>query len=67
MNDIAQEYSDIITNILDTIKTDHPHRALMYSDLIDYILREGLVGESYNRIISWCNHNITKGIIFFEI
>jgi len=36
-------------------------RAIMYSDIINLIIREGYRGEIYNEIILWCNYNIRQG------
>jgi len=36
-------------------------REIMYSDIINLIIREGYKGEIYNEIILWCNYNIRQG------
>jgi len=36
-------------------------REIMYSDIINLIIREGYRGEIYNEIILWCNYNIRQG------
>ena len=36
-------------------------REIMYSDIINLIIREGYKGEIYNDIILWCNYNIRQG------
>ncbi len=36
-------------------------REIMYSDIINLIIREGYRGELYNEIILWCNYNIRQG------
>ncbi len=41
-------------------------RDLMYSDIINIIIREGFVGENYNQIILWCNYKIRLGKTFVE-
>ncbi|MFX0080120.1 MAG: hypothetical protein ACFE94_00030 [Candidatus Hodarchaeota archaeon] len=42
-------------------------RKIMYSDIINLIIREGKVGENYNNLILWCNYKIRSGEIFVEI
>jgi hypothetical protein len=36
-------------------------REIMYSDIINLIIREDYKGEIYNDIILWCNYNIRQG------
>ncbi|MHA2007461.1 MAG: hypothetical protein ACXABO_06965 [Promethearchaeota archaeon] len=42
-------------------------REIMYSDIINLIIREGYIGESYNDIILWCNYKIRLGEIYVEL
>lgn len=42
-------------------------REIMYSDIINLIIREGMVGEDYNNLILWCNYKIRLGETFVEI
>jgi hypothetical protein len=42
-------------------------RQIMYSDIINLIIREGKVGENYNNLILWCNYKIRLGENFVEI
>jgi hypothetical protein len=42
-------------------------RGIMYSDIINLIIREGKVGENYNNIILWCNYKIRLGETFVDI
>ena len=41
-------------------------REIMFSDIINFILRENCFGESYKQIILWCNYNIRLGRTFIE-
>ena len=41
-------------------------REIMYSDIINFILREKCFGENYKQIILWCNYNIRLGRTFVE-
>ncbi len=42
-------------------------REIMYSDIINLIIRENKVGENYNNLILWCNYKIRLGETFVEI
>ena len=42
-------------------------REIMYSDIINLIIREGYKGEIYNELILWCNYNIRQGKFIVEI
>ncbi|MFX1345281.1 MAG: hypothetical protein ACFFBC_03285 [Promethearchaeota archaeon] len=42
-------------------------REIMYSDIINLIIREGKVGENYNNLILWCNYKIRLGETFVNI
>ena len=42
-------------------------RRIMYSDIINMIIREGKIGDSYNELILWCNYKIRLGETFLEI
>jgi len=41
-------------------------REIMYSDIINLIIREGYIGKNYNLLILWCNYKIRLGKIFVE-
>ena len=42
-------------------------REIMYSDIINLIIREGKIGENYNQLILWCNYKIRLGETFVKI
>ncbi len=42
-------------------------REIMYSDIINLIIREGYKGEIYTEIILWCSYNIRQGKYFVMI
>ena len=41
-------------------------REIMYSDIINLIIREGKIGDKYNELILWCNYKIRLGETFVE-
>ncbi|MHA2282959.1 MAG: hypothetical protein ACXAC5_19130 [Promethearchaeota archaeon] len=41
-------------------------REIMYSDIINLIIRDGKVGNEYNELILWCNYKIRLGETFVE-
>ena len=64
---ISVENSKTLENILNKLKQIiNGKRDLMYSDIINIIIREGYVGENYNQIILWCNYKIRLGKTFVE-
>ncbi len=42
-------------------------REIMYSDIINLIIREGYFGEGYKQLILWCNYKIRLGETFIEL
>jgi len=42
-------------------------RNIMYSDVINLIIREGYDGENYRQIIVWCNYKIRLGETFLDV
>ncbi len=72
-NDI-ERIKDIPKSNLDLLKKIVNHlngiikgkRKIMYSDIINLIIREGYKGEEYNQLIIWCNYKIRFGEIFVE-
>ncbi len=41
-------------------------REIMYSDIINLIIREGCFGEEYKQLIIWCNYKIRLGNLYVE-
>ncbi len=41
-------------------------REIMYSDIINLIIREDKIGDKYNELILWCNYKIRLGETFVE-
>jgi len=67
IKNIPEKNSTILKEILDKLnRIMKGKRRIMYSDIINLILREGLNGESYNNLIIWCNYKIRIGEIFVE-
>lgn len=54
---------NIVNNLKQIIKGK---REIMYSDIINLIIREGYIGKKYNLLIVWCNYKIRLGKIFVE-
>ncbi len=59
--ELLQEIKDKLEKIF------QGRRKIMYSDIINLIIREGKVGENYNNLILWCNYKIRLGEIFVDI
>ena len=41
-------------------------REIMYSDIINFIIRGGYTEERYSQLILWCNYKIRLGKTFVE-
>jgi len=41
-------------------------RKIMFSDIINFIAKEGLNNELSNRLILWCNYKIRLGGVFID-
>ena len=58
---------EILETILNKLKQIiKGKRGLMYSDIINLIVREGYIGENYNQLILWCNYKIRLGKTFVD-
>lgn len=58
---------EILKKILNKIgKIIRGKRDIMYSDIINLIIREGYIGEKYKQLILWCNYKIRLGETFVE-
>ena len=67
IKNIPDKNSKLLKEILDKLnRIIKGKRRIMYSDIINLILREGFNGESYNHLIIWCNYKIRIGEIFVE-
>ena len=42
-------------------------RKIMYSDIINLIMREGINDDTNNQLIIWCNYKIRLGDVFVEL
>jgi hypothetical protein len=57
----------ILQNILETLGEKlRERRKIMYSDVINLIIREGYMGDVYSKIILWCNYKIRLGKTYIE-
>ncbi len=64
---IPQSNFELLVDLKEKInKIINGKRDLMYSDIINLIIREGYIEENYNQIILWCNYKIRLGEIFVE-
>ena len=63
-NDQMEILNSLVKKILDILKGK---RQIMYSDIINLIIREDYKGEIYNQLIRWCNIQIKKGKFILEL
>lgn len=62
VKELPESYVIILKELMKIINhTIQGKREIMYSDVINLIVREGYNGEIYNHLIIWCNFNIKSG------
>jgi len=42
-------------------------REIMYSDIINFVIRKGYKGALFNNLLIWCNYNIRSGRLIVNI
>lgn len=53
---------DLLEKLIEKLNTIiKGRRELLYSDLLNLIIREGYIGIEYGLIITWCNYKIRSG------
>ena len=61
LNITSSQY-DLIKRIMEKIdQSIKGKRNIMYSDIINFIIREDHRGKMFNEIILWCNYKIRQG------
>jgi hypothetical protein len=64
---ISVDNCEILQLIIKTLKKKiQGRRKVMYSDIINLIIREGYIGETYSALILWCNYKIRLGEIYLK-
>jgi len=59
---ITSSHHVLIKSILKEIdRSIRGKRKILYSDIINLIMREDNRGKMYNEILLWCNYNIRRG------
>ena len=69
IENIPRRNKDILNDLCKQLKEIFKdNRPIMYSDIINVIIRKKFYGECYNQLIVWCNYHIKKGnyLIDFE-
>ncbi len=57
----------ILESLIETLKNKiRGRRNVMYSDVINLIIREGYIGDIYSKLILWCNYKIRLGKTYIE-
>ena len=52
----------LLNEIINKIKNELcGRRKIMYSDIINHIIRKGYQGDEYNKMLIWCNYKIRYG------
>ncbi len=67
IKNLSTSNCQILENIIETLKKKiRGRRRLMYSDVINLIIREGHIGDMYSKLILWCNYKIRLGKTYIE-
>lgn len=57
----------ILESLIETLRSKiRGRRKIMYSDIINLIIREGYIGDIYSKLILWCNYKIRLGKTYIE-
>ena len=66
--DFQEDHQIVLKEIYEKLKRIlGGKREIMYSDIINLIIREGHRGEIYNQLIRWCNFHIRNGNLIIEL
>ena len=64
---ISTSNCEILEDVINILKKKlRGRREIMYSDIINFIIRGGHIGEKYSQLILWCNYKIRLGKTFVE-
>jgi hypothetical protein len=60
---ITPSHHDLLKELIEDIEQSlKGKRNIMYSDIINLIIREDYRGKRFNEIIVWCNYKIKQGM-----
>jgi len=63
-----EEHLDILIKINKELNMKiREKREIMYSDIINFIIRSGDKGPIFNKLLIWCNYNIKNGKFIVSI
>ena len=64
---ISTSNCEILEDVINILKKKlRGRREIMYSDIINFIIRGGYTEEKYSQLILWCNYKIRLGKTFVE-
>jgi hypothetical protein len=68
IKDFPIENPQLITNIVEELKKSLDFsREIMYSDIINWIIRKNHKSRKYNQLLLWCNYKIRFGEEFVDL
>jgi len=68
IENIPRQNIDLLKELCNQLKKKFKeNRPIMYSDIINIIIRKQFYGERYNHLIVWCNYHIRKGNYLVDI
>ena len=63
-----EEHFDILIKIYRELNMKiREKREIMYSDIINFIIRRGDKGPIFNKLLIWCNYNIRNGKFIVKV
>ena len=67
IKNISSRNCKVLENIIKKLKLIiGGKREIMFSDIINLIIREGFIEEEYKQLIIWCNYKIRLGKTYVE-
>jgi hypothetical protein len=68
MDNFPIKHLDLLNKICKEINMKiKDKREIMYSDIINLIIRKGYKGVIFNKLMIWCNYNIRSGRLILSI
>ncbi|MFX1356734.1 MAG: hypothetical protein ACFFA8_05560 [Promethearchaeota archaeon] len=65
---IPEDHLDLLNEIYNELNLKiKQKREIMYSDIINFVIRKGFKGAIFNKLLIWCNYNIRNGKFIVNI
>lgn len=65
---LTEDHLDLLNEIYTELNLKiKQKREIMYSDIINFVIRKGFKGAIFNKLLIWCNYNIRNGKFIVNI